>query len=80
MYDELKSLYRDLQKRAAKSPLMAVLLFGLIPFPILAILVLAERWLKIESPDDPAIACRLVRRAVMARGRDDGRDSSFSPL
>jgi hypothetical protein len=50
MYDELKSLYRDLKKRAAKSPLMAVLLFGLIPFPILAILVLAERWLKTNHP------------------------------
>jgi hypothetical protein len=39
MLDKLKG-------RCAMSPLMLMLLFTLVPFPVLAIAIVADRWLK----------------------------------
>jgi len=36
----------ELKRRYAMSPLMMMLVLSLVPFPVLAIAILAERWLK----------------------------------
>ena len=39
----------QLKRRCPMSPLMCMLLLTLVPFPILAIAVVADRWLKSAS-------------------------------
>jgi hypothetical protein len=40
------NLLMQLKRRYAMSPLMLMLLLSLVPFPILVVAILAERWLK----------------------------------
>jgi hypothetical protein len=40
------ALFEELKRRWNMSPLMLVLLVSLVPFPLLALVVLAERWMK----------------------------------
>jgi hypothetical protein len=42
----LPNLVTQLKRRYPMSPLMLMLILSLVPFPVLAIAILAERWLK----------------------------------
>jgi len=37
---------KQIKRRYTMSPLMMMLVFSLVPFPVLAIAILADRWLK----------------------------------
>ena len=39
-------MLEKLKRRCAMSPLMMMLLLSLVPFPILAVAIIADRWLK----------------------------------
>jgi len=39
-------MFTELKRRYAMSPLMLMLVLSLVPFPVLAIAILADRWLK----------------------------------
>jgi nitrate reductase NapE component len=41
-----QNLLAQLKRRYPMSPLMLMLLLSLVPFPVLAVAILAERWLK----------------------------------
>ena len=43
---EEERMLDKLKGRCAMSPLMLMLLFTLVPFPVLAIAIVADRWLK----------------------------------
>ena len=43
---EQERMIDKLKRRCAMSPLLLMLLLSLVPFPILAVAIIADRWLK----------------------------------
>ena len=43
---EHKGMLSNLKRRCAMSPLLLMLLLSLVPFPVLAIAIVADRWMK----------------------------------
>lgn len=47
MRDSLNRLFHDVRGRTGLSPLMTIMLVILVPFPLLALTLLVDRWMQL---------------------------------